>query len=310
MSGCLSVTTVDEHRIQVEHRDRDDQGGEDDEHHPLLDLDGAEVVDVLSSESVVQRAIKRQFAPMSTRAMRASAASTSTHLERTPLTSRIHAVERLCVGEVHQREAGSRPRVMPASKTPTTVNCLRRGISPAGVTCPWGEMSVTRSPTQQLFNARARPAPTTIPNRPGFNASSEPGAHALAEVGDPGFLLREDAAHETGRTAIRPKAGTALGRMARRRPRDAARRAGDLAPSARRPPGAQHLDVGGDTEDAGAHLLLQAVHHRHDDDQRPDAEGDADHRDRRIDADEAVAAPRPRVAQSDHQLVAHGGGYS
>jgi len=65
---------------------------------------------------------------------------------------------------------------------------------------------------------------------------------------------------------------------------------------------AAYLDVRGDREDARAQLLLEAVHHRQYDDQRGDAQGDAQHRHRGDERHEAVAAraaARAGVAQSD-----------
>src|SRR5207237_8965301 len=61
-----------------------------------------------------------------------------------------------------------------------------------------------------------------------------------------------------------------------------------------------------DREHPVTHLLAKAVHHRQDDDQRGDAEGDACHRRRRDEGDEAIAAarpPGPRVAPADLQFV-------
>src|SRR6266852_103853 len=50
------------------------------------------------------------------------------------------------------------------------------------------------------------------------------------------------------------------------------------------------LDVRRRAEDAPADLLLEAVHHRHHRDQRPDAERNAHHRDERDERDEVRAA--------------------
>ena len=47
---------------------------------------------------------------------------------------------------------------MPTSKMPTTVNCLRRGSMPAGVTWPCGAISTTLSPTRTP-SARASSPP-------------------------------------------------------------------------------------------------------------------------------------------------------
>ena len=77
--------------------------------------------------------------------------------------------------------------------------------------------------------------------------------------------------------------------------------------SASAPPlGVGDLDVRDDREHAVADFLLEAVHHRQDDDQRGNAEGDAEHRDARDEGDEPVLAPGTagtRVAPADLQFV-------
>src|SRR5262245_55839686 len=67
----------------------------------------------------------------------------------------------------------------------------------------------------------------------------------------------------------------------------------------------EDLQVRHHGENPRADFLLEAVHHREHYDQRPHAKGDADHRDRGIDADEAIAAFGPRIAQADGELVSH-----
>ena len=62
---------------------------------------------------------------------------------------------------------------MPTSNNPTTVNCLSRGITPAGVTMPCGAISATLSPVRTP-SARASSDPSTMPNSPGLSASSFP----------------------------------------------------------------------------------------------------------------------------------------
>src|SRR5262249_19447386 len=53
-------------------------------------------------------------------------------------------------------------------------------------------------------------------------------------------------------------------------------------------------------EDAADQIGAEAVHDRHDNDQRRDAEGDAEQREDRDDRDEAFRPPRPQIAESDH----------
>ena len=60
-------------------------------------------------------------------------------------------------------------------------------------------------------------------------------------------------------------------------------------------------------------FLAEAVHHRHDDDQRRDAEHDAEKREPGDDRNESFFAPRPQVAQRQHPLEwseRHGAGRS
>ena len=55
-------------------------------------------------------------------------------------------------------------------------------------------------------------------------------------------------------------------------------------------------------ENAAEQIGAEAVHHRHDDDQRRDAERDAEQRKDRDDRDEAFLPPRPQIAERDHPL--------
>ena len=83
---------------------------------------------------------------------------------------------------------------MPTSKMPTTLNCFRRGMMPAGVTSPCGAISVTLSPVKHA-KARARSAPSTMPNSPGCRSSRLPLFMWLAKSATCVFQLRQDAAH-------------------------------------------------------------------------------------------------------------------
>ena len=53
-------------------------------------------------------------------------------------------------------------------------------------------------------------------------------------------------------------------------------------------------------EDAAEQFLAEAVHHAHDDDERGDAECDADEGENGDDGDEALALAGAEVAEGDH----------
>jgi hypothetical protein len=63
-----------------------------------------------------------------------------------------------------------------------------------------------------------------------------------------------------------------------------------------------------EAEDLVEQFLAEAVHHRHHDDQRGDAEHDAEEREAGDDGDEAFLATRPQIApDSSHSNGAKGG---
>ena len=63
---------------------------------------------------------------------------------------------------------------------------------------------------------------------------------------------------------------------------------------------AMHHDMAVKPEHLVEQLLAEAVHHRHDDDQRRDAERDADEGEAGDDRDEALLAARPQIAKRHH----------
>ena len=69
---------------------------------------------------------------------------------------------------------------MPTSKMPTTVNCLRRGSTAAGVTMPCGAISVTLSPMPTLQRARQFRAENDA-EFAGCRSSKRPDLHVLAK---------------------------------------------------------------------------------------------------------------------------------
>jgi hypothetical protein len=101
-----------------------------------------------------------------------------------------------------------------------------------------------------------------------------------AEVGNPVFERRIDAAHERApidlarrqhRLSEHVGRGVAHMRIGLRCPRHD-------PPVSQRPAEGADLDVRSDRQDARAQLLLEAVHDRQHDDQRSHTQGDTEHR--------------------------------
>ena len=80
-----------------------------------------------------------------------------------PVTRKILAASATCI--MTKVESYSK---CPESKVPTTVTCLKRGATPAGVICPLGATSVTASPSCTPMTC-ANCLPSTTPNSPGTN---------------------------------------------------------------------------------------------------------------------------------------------
>ena len=135
------------------------------------------------------------------------------------------------------------------------------------------------------------------------------GAHVLRDVRDPRLRPRQDAAHH--RAAHRLAVGKHRLRLHEGRGGEHVgvlrHRLLHALPVLEPVVVGEDLQVRHHAEDPRSDFLLEAVHHRQHHDQRPDAERDADHRDRGIDADEAIAPARAGIAQADHELVSHGG---
>jgi hypothetical protein len=132
-------------------------------------------------------------------------------------------------------------------------------------------------------------------------------AHVAGEIRHFLLLLGKDAAHH--RAAHRLAIGEHRLRLDEGRRAEHARmlrhRLRQVLPVLEAVVVREDLQVRHHAEDARAHLLLEPVHHRQHHDQRPDADRDADHGDRGIDADEAIAPPGAGIAQADQQLVSH-----
>ena len=87
---------------------------------------------------------------------------------------------------------------------------------------------------------------------------------------------------------------------ARRTPGDLGDALGDRLPVGERRFERLHQQMAVEAEDLVEQFLAEAVHHRHHDDQRRDAEHDAEEGEPGDDRDESLLAPRPQVAQRQH----------
>ena len=87
---------------------------------------------------------------------------------------------------------------------------------------------------------------------------------------------------------------------ASRTPGTLATRVGDRVAVGQRRFERLHQQVAVEAEDLVEQFLAEAVHHRHHDDQRRDAEHDAEEGEPGDDRDEALLAPRAQIAQRQH----------
>ena len=145
--------------------------------------------------------------------------------------------------------------------------------------------------------------------RAGDEARQRRVAQLGGEVGDGRLFLRRDAADDDAAHVVAARDQRLRGNE-RRGADDLGilpRLVGDPAPvDEAGTAGVAQLDVGDHRQHPVAHFLLEAVHDRQDDDQRGDAEGDAEHRHAGDERDEAVPAPGPagpRVAPADLQFI-------
>ena len=175
-----------------------------------------------------------------------------------------------------------------------------RGVVPIGVTAPRGETSVTLSPARSVnWSARRRPITTPCPwSKP----SSVPCLMFLAIEVSPREVGAADAAHQHAR-GVERRRGERLAFDDRHREPDAL----DLRdPLGHRLVVGQrrfqrlHQQMAVEAEDLAEQFLAEAVHHRHDDDERRDAQHDAEEREAGDDRNESFLAPRPQVAQRQH----------
>jgi hypothetical protein len=192
----------------------------------------------------------------------------------------------------------------PESNEPTTVNCFRRGTTPAGVTCPCGAISVTFSPSATP-SARASSPPSMIPNSPSASAVSGAPRTRFPTSDTCGSASGTTPRISTPRT-VSPRVSNACALTYGAASDDLRMPLGGRGhglPVVQRAVDRKHLDVRDDRQHAVAHLRHEAVHHRQHHDQRHHAERDAQHRDARDERNEAVTPTRTpsgaRVAQAD-----------
>ena len=164
---------------------------------------------------------------------------------------------------------------MPTSKMPTTVNCLRRGITPAGVTMPCGAIERDLVAGQHAERAREVRARARCRTRPARSASSEP-----TLMCSPRSATFSSCSGRMPRT-IAPRTAWPVGEHAPAPARTARWRArADAAPRSSRPAASRRagcprpLICTCETTPRMrvAHFLLEAVHHREHHDQRPHAD--------------------------------------
>ena len=167
----------------------------------------------------------------------------------------------------------------PASNTPVTVNCFRRGKTPAGVTCPCGTMTVSLSPGP-MRRTRASSLPMAMLKE------------LAGDIGNVGFFRWHDATHDdathdvvAGDERLSDYIGGGTGHVWMFT--DAG---GGSLPVRQRAVDVLYFDMRQNRQHPVAHFFLETVHDGQDDDERGDAQRDTGHRDERDEGDEAVPA--------------------
>ena len=177
-----------------------------------------------------------------------------------------------------------------------------RGVVPIGVTAPRGATSVRLSParTESCSASRepmASPWPWSKPSSVpclmflAIEVSLVRSAERMPRTSTPEALNGDDASawpSTIGAASLMPgiletRSATASQSVERR---------------------FQRLDqqMAVEAQNLGQQLLAKAVHHRHDDDQRGDAQHDAEEGEPGDHRDESLFAPRPQIAQRQHPL--------
>ena len=302
--GALVGDRHDERRDEVERGDRDDQR-QDDEHQALLDLHRGEPVAVgagpVAHDDVRAEAL-RELGADPRRAVEVLQAQLDAGRP-------VDAKQLGGVLERDQREAAVVLVVAGVEGADDGERAAGAARSPAGVTWPPGSDDVTLSPSRTPSERASSPPRTTL-QAPGTRRASVVSLSLAARsvtVASPAATMPRtiDAAHVVAARDQRLRGDERRRadhlRVAPRLRSRSRRQSGE-----RRAAGVAHLDVRDHRQHPVAHFLLEAVHHRQHDDQRGDAERDAEHRHAGDERDEAVPAPGPagsRVAPADLQFV-------
>ena len=286
----------------IERRDRNDQR-QDDEHDALFDGDGAEEIGV-ALRPVANFGIggKRREQIARNRGGREHVVK----LEPYPAYRLAQPVELLRVGQVDQRE--------------TVVEFVHPDLEDAHDAKALDPRQRSRRRDRSLRDdddnrvayAHAERTRELGAEHDAELARLERGqrthAHVCADIGNGILQRRIDTTHKRSAVHV-PRGKHRLAQHVRRCGFDTrmrARRLRDLLPVRHFAVERAHLDMRGDGEDAVSKLVLEAVHHRQNHDERSHAERDAGHRSKRDERNKAVAPCTPTgtgVTQSNEKFV-------
>ena len=262
----------------VERGHRDDQQ-QDDEHHVLLDLHRAEEIGVAARPVAIVQRRGRASAAASRATWRESNRSCELQAHAGDLV--LHAVQLLRVLEVDQRQAGI------VLEHADSRRCRPRGTASGAARCPPASPApAARSASpcrRRLTRERARElAPSTMPNSPGSSASRRAGLHVAADLGDLVLALGQDAAHDrAAHRAVEDEHALRVdvGRRGEHARIAAAAVSAMRCQSARRSPGPLICTCDATPRMRARSSFWKPFITDSTDDQRRNAERDADHRD-------------------------------
>ena len=250
MSALLVGDRHHQRRDDVERRDRDDQG-QDDEHHPLLDLrPRGRSCAWLRVQSLTKMSPPRRAG--SSRADRAAPRRDRASLSRTPDTRSLEPVQPLGVREVHQRERRV-VLVLPDLEDPDDGELLQARHDAGGRDLSSAARSASTFRRAARRSARASSAPSTMRELAGLQRFQPPGVHVPRRCRPPRLALRVDAAHDGAAHLVVEREHPL--RLRRRAPPPTtcgfvARLVATRSQSASELPGAGDLHVRRDAEDA------------------------------------------------------------
>ena len=170
---------------------------------------------------------------------------------------------------------------------------------PNAVAAPCGEISVSSEPTER---EAPRQSDANGDRVVALELIQRARQHMIAHRVQRLQIRLTDAAHEAAGRLPCPSAQQNLAidhRNHRDDIRDLADLAGNVVVVGKLAAGAIHAEMAVEAEDAREQVHLEPAHHAHHDDQRGDAERDADQRKDRDDGDEALASPGAQIAAGD-----------